>query len=514
MNRHLLVAALWASAMGCGGSVVTGSDGDAAVSNDLPVVPGDAPTVFDTQPIVDTSPPPDLGQPDTRVPRCGDGILDPGESCDDGNNVSGDGCSAMCRFEARCGDGIVQMDRGEVCDDGNNFSGDGCRSDCASDETCGNRIIDTATGEVCDGTPDCAPGCRTLLLCGNGRIDPGEQCDDGNTTRWDGCGPDCRREQVLSMSRISIVTTGLNLGCDFSGDGRPDNAFGEALGPAGGVLNSFITSGVSNGQVLLQLGFLNLTDPIGQNLPNARVGWLLGDDADGDVTNNAVPGNPQRVQRGSLNPMTLLPQASFQSQSQMGQLRGGPEDIRLALGDGPIGDFNFRVMRGRISGLLVGDTTNNRITEMRNGVLCGAIPARDLAALQNPTGMIPGGGGGGMASRSSFLELLVGGQRVLVFTIGPQQPDIDLDGDGLERYEATMGSGSTPPTITACIDGDGTRIMGRTCANDPRMADGFSAAFQLAAQWVTLRGLSGGGGMTTPVDAGVAPSPSDAGAGP
>jgi hypothetical protein len=105
------------------------------------------------------------------------------------------------------------------------------------------------------------------------------------------------------------------------------------------------------------------------------------------------------------------------------------------------------VLRGRISGLLVGDTTNNRITEMRNGVLCGAIPTRDLAALQNPAGIIPGGGGGGMASRSSFLELLVGGQRVLVLNIGPQQPDIDLDGDGLERYEATMGGGSTPPQI-------------------------------------------------------------------
>ena len=30
---------------------------------------------------------------------CGDGILDPGESCDDGNNVDGDGCSATCALE-------------------------------------------------------------------------------------------------------------------------------------------------------------------------------------------------------------------------------------------------------------------------------------------------------------------------------------------------------------------------------------------------------------------------------
>jgi cysteine-rich repeat protein len=30
------------------------------------------------------------------IPRCGDGILDGGEVCDDGNNVNGDGCSSDC----------------------------------------------------------------------------------------------------------------------------------------------------------------------------------------------------------------------------------------------------------------------------------------------------------------------------------------------------------------------------------------------------------------------------------
>ncbi|MEO6777578.1 MAG: DUF4215 domain-containing protein [Kofleriaceae bacterium] len=34
-----------------------------------------------------------------KVPRCGDGVLDPGEECDDGNPSSGDGCSATCLDE-------------------------------------------------------------------------------------------------------------------------------------------------------------------------------------------------------------------------------------------------------------------------------------------------------------------------------------------------------------------------------------------------------------------------------
>jgi len=36
-------------------------------------------------------------RPDCRVPRCGDGFVDGGERCDDGNTVSGDGCSATCQ---------------------------------------------------------------------------------------------------------------------------------------------------------------------------------------------------------------------------------------------------------------------------------------------------------------------------------------------------------------------------------------------------------------------------------
>ena len=45
---------------------------------------------------------------------CGDAFIDPGEKCDDGNQVSGDGCDATCQSEGYCGDGIVQPP--EECD--------------------------------------------------------------------------------------------------------------------------------------------------------------------------------------------------------------------------------------------------------------------------------------------------------------------------------------------------------------------------------------------------------------
>jgi len=35
----------------------------------------------------------------TRVPACGDGVLDPGEECDDQNGNAGDGCAPGCTVE-------------------------------------------------------------------------------------------------------------------------------------------------------------------------------------------------------------------------------------------------------------------------------------------------------------------------------------------------------------------------------------------------------------------------------
>ena len=60
---------------------------------------------------------------------CGNGIVEPGEACDDGNLDNTDSCTELCRAPA-CGDGFVQAARGEDCDDANSKNGDGCNNDC------------------------------------------------------------------------------------------------------------------------------------------------------------------------------------------------------------------------------------------------------------------------------------------------------------------------------------------------------------------------------------------------
>ena len=92
---------------------------------------------------------------------------------------------------ALCGDG--RIDVGEQCDDRNNVDGDGCDFDC-SRTACGNGI-ETA-GEFCDDANNdnedlCKTDC-TGPICGDGVLWPEfEECDDGNRLNTDACTNDC-----------------------------------------------------------------------------------------------------------------------------------------------------------------------------------------------------------------------------------------------------------------------------------------------------------------------------------
>jgi len=141
---------------------------------------------------------PDLSAaiPATRV--CGNNRRDALEVCEDGNTTDGDGCSARCNSDERCGNSITDTAVGEQCDDGNETGGDGCSATCRSNETCGNGALDGAQGELCDdgnttAGDGCSADCRSVEVCGNGILDAarGEQCDDANTTAGDGCDADC-----------------------------------------------------------------------------------------------------------------------------------------------------------------------------------------------------------------------------------------------------------------------------------------------------------------------------------
>jgi cysteine-rich repeat protein len=191
------------------------------------------------------------------------------EGCDDGNTVSGDGCSATCDVEEgfvcptpgtlchepRCGDGFQDFIPGaggaggapnstggvggafdsaggsagaggfgsfESCDDGNTVSGDGCSASCDVEPgylcmepntpcrapRCGDGIVDyfypgtdTGVGGAAGSTGSASAGFGgeggaggSFAAGGSAGFGGVEQCDDGNTESGDGCSATCQVE--------------------------------------------------------------------------------------------------------------------------------------------------------------------------------------------------------------------------------------------------------------------------------------------------------------------------------
>lgn len=190
----------------------------------------------------------------SRIPMCGDGAHDAGETCDDGNTTAGDGCSDLCVLESTevepngsaatasayttpffgaidptsdvdfisvnvpSGTASLKVETGEVdylaclnnqldntveildaaganvlaSDDD---SGTGrCATVTAPSLAAGNYLIRVRSGGLSPAFPYRLDVTLIQDVCGDGSVTPGEQCDDGNTTAGDGCSASCQIE--------------------------------------------------------------------------------------------------------------------------------------------------------------------------------------------------------------------------------------------------------------------------------------------------------------------------------
>lgn len=171
-------------------------------------------------------------------PACGNNVIEPGEVCDDGNLVNGDGCDANCK-PTGCGNGVITA--GEVCDDGNGISGDGCDANCKP-TGCGNGIV--TTGETCDdgnlvNGDGCDSNCKPTG-CGNGIVTGTEECDDGNQINNDGCTNQCKLPKCGDM----IVQPGEY--CDDGNTNNLDSCNNSCVAPSGVIWTGGF-NGASNG---------------------------------------------------------------------------------------------------------------------------------------------------------------------------------------------------------------------------------------------------------------------------
>ena len=149
---------------------------------------------------------------------CGDGVLRNIEECDDGNNVSGDGCSSSCVIEigfqcptpgapciaTTCGNGV--REGSEQCDDGNLRPYDGCSPTCQKEAVC--------------------PNGTCIAVCGDGLKFPEEACDDGNVRDGDGCSSTCTIESgsscVVQTSALPDAIQVPVIYRDFTPNTNPD----------------------------------------------------------------------------------------------------------------------------------------------------------------------------------------------------------------------------------------------------------------------------------------------------
>jgi cysteine-rich repeat protein len=235
---------------------------DGFPSGDLPG--GDVPVFPDAPMVISPDMPP--------LATCGNGTIEPGEECDDHNTTSGDGCSAQCKREVPCADGTLRPDTGacyvvvptaatwadaerdcqqrgghlvSITDGtaaalvqslvGNNTVWIGLFLNGGAPGVGAFRWLDgkaAPAGEAgwASGKPDNGSGdercgamtaagwddnaCLTALpyicqlTCGNGVVDPGEDCDDGNRQSGDGCTQACHHEAPCNAPDLADPVSG------------------------------------------------------------------------------------------------------------------------------------------------------------------------------------------------------------------------------------------------------------------------------------------------------------------
>ncbi len=133
---------------------------------------------------------------DGLPPVCGDGTLGLGETCDDGNTVGGDCCSATCQIESA---GTVCRAATGVCDAVETCTGAAatCPLDAfePSGASCGSTADTTCTNpDTCDGSGICQANyettgtlCEDGNACSTGTVCTACVCGGGTTTACGAC---------------------------------------------------------------------------------------------------------------------------------------------------------------------------------------------------------------------------------------------------------------------------------------------------------------------------------------
>jgi len=141
---------------------------------------------------------------------CGNGIVEGLEQCDNDTSVPGDGCSATCQrdpgwicsgspsvCQTLCGDHVRAGT--EQCDDGDVSSDDGCSDTCQIETTSSFSSAASSAFSTLSIPSSASSAASARPLCGNTRVELGEQCERGAAACPTGYGCDYASCQCLLL---------------------------------------------------------------------------------------------------------------------------------------------------------------------------------------------------------------------------------------------------------------------------------------------------------------------------
>jgi cysteine-rich repeat protein len=248
---------------------------------------------------------------------CNNGIRQPGEECDDGDQDERNGCTTKCKYScvtgnkdypkcandcdlaATCDDATHRCVAGRplaenaLCRNGGGYcKNGGCvASVCGDGEKQPNEECDKGKQNGVSGS-GCTAQC-TLSVCGNKVIQGNEQCDDGNTKSLDGCDSHCKIEPVFRTATANLnIDSSVPDFCVYS----PNNPLNPNKDKARSTGNSFAklvsdendkaianamlqgqTSTIVSDQGTILIHFLDVDDPTCTSAdPLVRVGFSVG----------------------------------------------------------------------------------------------------------------------------------------------------------------------------------------------------------------------------------------------
>jgi hypothetical protein len=140
-------------------------------------------------------------------PVCGDGVIEAGEQCDDGNNLPGDCCSASCSFETgSCDDGVF----------------------CNGTDSCSAGSCVVHDGVVCPAV-ECGDTCNEALQAcadpaGTACTDDGNSCSDDVCDGAGACSHPSVADQTPCDDGVACTTVDTCVAGVCTGVGAPNDA--------------------------------------------------------------------------------------------------------------------------------------------------------------------------------------------------------------------------------------------------------------------------------------------------